>query len=307
MNKAQKEVESIRKKLKHVTFHREVKDWLNTGSLLLNGALGSKEKGVPYGKMVELFGPESQGKTLIATLLAGLAQGDGADVGWVDLENSFDNRWANRQGLDAERVALFQVQVGKFGKEREERLQTAQELLEEVEYWMALKQKQNPKAKICVVVDSVAALLVEEEAEAGLTHQNMRTNAALSQFLSKMLRRWVALALNRNALIIFINQVRTNPGQMFGNPETTPGGKALKLYASIRCRVRRVKNGRLLKNGKIIGLKSIIQNVKNKAGEGSIEGADCGFKCFFRHDKDSAQWKFLPVAALKKEGGEVNG
>jgi len=312
------EIDAIRKKLKHLTFEAVVKAWLDTGNKRLNAVLGSEELGLAYGKMVELFGPESQGKTMIALLIAALGQADGAKVAWVDLENSFDDDWVKAQGLDPEQVYLFQPQMGYFGgssdsddeddaeakekkaakrKKRRPRLQTAEELFEEVEEWMAAQHHKNPEGKLLLVTDSVAAALVEAEALGGLADQNMFTNTALSRFLSKMLRRWVALAQTYNALMIFINQVRTSPNQKFGNPENTPGGKALKFYCSVRVRVRRGKHqGRLLQGRKVIGLSGILTNVKNKAGGKSLEGERVGFET--RFGKQS--WKFPSIQELKK-------
>lgn len=305
------EIEAIRRKLKHLTFEAVVKAWLTTGNKRLNAVLGSEEFGLAYGKMVELFGPESQGKTMIALLLAALAQADGAKVAWVDLENSFDEDWVRAQGLDPELVYLFRPQLGYFEgnkdldddekeekrKKKRPRLQTAEELFEEVEEWMATMHQKDPEGKLFVVTDSVAAALVDAEAQGGLADQNMFTNTALSRFLSKMLRRWVALAQTYNAMMIFINQVRTSPNQKFGNPENTPGGKALKFYCAVRVRVRRGKHkGRLLQGRKVIGLSGVLTNVKNKAGGKSLEGEMVGFETRFGQQK----WSFPSIQELKR-------
>lgn len=307
------EINAIRKKLRHLTFESVVKAWLDTGNRRLNAVMGSEELGLAFGKMVELFGPESQGKTMIALLLAALAQANGAKVAWVDLENSFDDDWVKAQGLDPELVYLFQPQLGYFGggsdddddedakkkkRKKRPRLQTAEELFEEVEEWMAATHQAAPDGRLLVVVDSIAAALVDVEAQGGITDQNMFTNTALSRFLSKLLRRWVALASSYNAMMIFINQVRTSPNQRFGNPENTPGGRALKFYCSVRVRVRRGKHqGRLLQGRKVIGLSGILTNVKNKAGGKSLEGATAGFET--RFGKQS--WRFPSIQELKQK------
>ena len=124
----------------------------------------------------------------------------------------------------------------------------------------------------------------------------MRTQMALPQFLGKLLRRWTGLFESYNVLGVFINQVRIAPGVAFGNPEYTPGGKALKFYCHIRSIVRRTKGGRLMKSGKIVGLKGIITNLKNKAG--GVEGSRCGYKIYF-DGKRSTKW--VDAAMLKAE------
>ena len=294
------ELASIRKKLGYLTLEMVPKGWLDTGSRRLNSVLGSEEQGLAYGKMIELFGPESNGKTLLALLLAGLAQADGAKVAWVDFENSLDQKWAEGQGLDWSTLYHFKPKLIQDKKNDKPRLQTAEELCSEVEEWMAMMNKKG-EDKLFIAVDSVTAMLVEEEQEAGLLEQNMRTKVALASFLSRLLRRWVALAQVYSTMMVFINQIRLSPGA-WGNPENTPGGKALKFYCSVRASVRRIKNGKILQSGKMVGLKGIIRNMKNKAGEGSLEGHDCGFKAMFR----KYDWKFLNAQKLKKdtEGGD---
>jgi len=295
------ELAAIRQKLGYLTLELQPREWLDTGSRMLNAVLGSEEKGIAYGKMVELFGPESNGKTLLALLLASLAQGDGAQVAWVDLENSLDQRWAECQGVEWSNLYHFYPKLIQKSKKEKPHLQTAEELCEEVELWMERKHAEG-RVKLLVVVDSVTAMLVEEEAEAGNTNQNMRTKVALAAFLSQLLRRWVALSLVYSSAIVFINQLRMSPGK-WGNPESTTGGRALKFYCSIRASVRRVKGGKVLRKGRMVGLKGIIRNFKNKAGEGSREGYEAGFKALFEKN----DWRFLNAAKLRKdadEGGE---
>lgn len=292
------EMQAIQHKLGFLTMELQPREWLDTGSRLLNSVLGSEEKGLAYGKMIELFGPESNGKTMLALLLASLAQGDGAEVAWVDLENSLDRLWAEKQGIAWERLYHFYPKLVQSSKKEKPRLQTGEELCDEVELWMERRHSAGCK-KLLVVVDSVTAMLVEEEATAGNTDQNMRTKVALASFLSRLLRRWVALSQVYSAAIVFINQLRTSPGA-WGNPETTPGGKAMKFYCSIRASVRRVKGGKLLQKGRMIGLKGIMRNVKNKAGEGSLEGAEAGFKAMFMKQ----DWRFLSAKKLRAEEKE---
>src|ERR1051325_10255047 len=126
------DVDKLRRGLKHVNIEPQFERlWLDTGDRYLNGVLGSPEKGVPYGEIVELYGWEQHGKTLLAQELAAIAQDDGAGIVWVDLEHCFDPSWALRWGLDPERVALLQPYIGKFGDET--RLATGEEIFAELE------------------------------------------------------------------------------------------------------------------------------------------------------------------------------
>lgn len=315
------EMQAIQRKMGYLTLELQPREWLDTGSRLLNSVLGSEEKGIAYGKMVELFGPESNGKTLLALLLAGLAQADGAQVAWLDFENSLDKPWAEVQGLDTSHLYHFYPKLvqnvkgdadeedgqrkGKSKKEKKERrnagkvrLQSAEEVCKEAELWMELMRAKG-QHKLFLGVDSVTAMLVEEEAEAGLIDQNMRTRNALPAYMSQMLRRWVAISQTHSCMMVFINQIRMNPAAHYGNPEVTPGGKALKFYCSVRASVRRVKGGKVLQRGRMVGLKGVLKNFKNKAGEGSLEGCECGFKAMFTRN----DWRFLSAKKLRSEDG----
>ena len=293
------EIQAIRSKLKRLTFEATVKEWLDTGSPRLNTVLGSAVSGIPFGKIIEMFGEESSGKTMLSLFLAGKAQSVDADVAWIDLENSWDSEWVQNQGVDPEKVYLFQLAMiripnKKTGKTKM-RLQTAEECLEEAEEWM--RRRYRLGRKMLMVVDSVAAILPDTEAKGGITEQTMQTNFALSRLMGHLLRRWVALAASYGCTIIFINQIRIKPGVVYGDPETTPGGRALKFYSSIRVKVRRAGKGRgrILQNGIVVGLKGIVTNIKNKAGGGSVEGASTGFIMKF----NSKTWKFLSAKEAK--------
>ena len=289
------EVAAIRRKLGHLTLDRQSTEWLNTRNTRLNAVLGAAEFGVPYGKMIEIYGPNSHGKTMLALLLAALAQEDGAKVAWIDLERSFDRAWVEAQGVHYDDVYLFEI--GVLAKEA--RLQTAQELCEEVELWMEQQQRQRPKGKLLIVVDSIAAMMTEEELEAGTVGQNMRTQMSLPSFLSKLLRKWVALAANYNAMMLFINQIRTSPGK-WGNPSYAPGGNAAKHYCSVRVHVQRVSGGRLMQSKQVVGLRGVIKNIKNKAGGGSVEGGECGYLTYF----GKKSWEFPSVQAVREPTNE---
>lgn len=288
-------LKAIRTKLKHYSTEWTPEHFLDTGFPELNAVLGHRDKGIPYGKMVEIAGLQSHGKTALVLDLATLAQVDGAQVVWLDLENSWEDEWAAKRGLDPTKIFVLNPYVGKFRKKKKKgddsinedsgstklelRLSTAQELCEEVEAVLMDLHEKDPDTKIFLGVDSVTAFLTEEEAAAGLTDQNMRTAMSLPIFLGKLLRRWVGLAQSYNVLMFFINQIRLAP-IAFGNPERTTGGSALKFYCHVRASMRRAKKGgKMLRQGHQIGIKGTLTNTKNKAG--GVEGDKCGYKIYF--------------------------
>jgi RecA/RadA recombinase len=272
---------SIKKLLKHSTFEPKVRYWLDTGSELMNAALGSPKRGLPYGKIYEFRGPEHGGKTTIATVLAGLAQADGAAVGYIDLEDSRDPVWAKRLGLNWDKVypiypklTLPRKKKEKKGKKEEDepkqkrvQLQSAEQLFQEAETAMEYFREKGYEKQVWVL-DSVANIQTEMAVESGLDY-NMRVNLDRAAFLSRTLPKWCGLAANYNAMILLLNQLRTTPGVVFGNPEYSPGGRALRHNVSIRANVKRAKGGTLKHNGRVVGIASVVQNFKNKAGEGS--------------------------------------
>ena len=283
------DVAAVRKKLRHYTIDAVPQRWLDTGSENLNAVLGSASKGVPYGKILEVFGPSSHGKTMLTLFLTAIAQKQGAHIIWIDFENAFDPLWVAQQGLDPELVYVLRPQMGRFRKKTGEvRIQSAEELFREAEELVKILRGRDADRPIVMAVDSVAAIPTGETLEAGFDGQNMRTKLSLAQFLSNFLVAWTPFSFSNDVLSIFINQVRTNPGQFFGNPERTPGGNALPFYASNRVRVKRVKGGRVLRLGQVIGLRGEIHNVKNKGGGGGVEGRKCGYATKF----GSREWLF---------------
>ena len=331
-------IELIEKELGYLTFSRPPKFWLKTGSKRLNRVLGSEELGIPYGKEITLAGMQSSGKTLLCLRLAGLAQKDGAEIGWIDVENSFDPDWALKQGLDAgepvyddegklkgyTNISLFNTKFGSFKKKEKkvpvfgkkppkerdpekeeeklrlsERQQSAEELLTLVEKWMLLQRKLDPDGKIFLGLDSTTALQPEEEIEAGYTDQNMRTRMSLAPLLNTLSKRMIPIALNTNALVVFICQLRTKPNAtMFENPEYVPGGNGILFYPSCVTWMKRVRN--VYDGGKNIGLESVIDNRKNKMGYGSVEREKVGVSMKFQ----SSDWQFVESDELfkKKKG-----
>lgn len=292
------ELELIQKALGHPS-KADVDYWLDTGSPLLNAVIGSPSRGIPYGKIIEISGFESHGKTALAYWLAGLAQRDGASVALWDLEAAWDPDWAKKRGLDPSKVIVFKPVLGLFGTEKKKRLITAEEQAEQIEMWWAMKEKESPNGRMILIVDSLAALDTSEALEKSVTEQNMRTKGSVAAFLSWFLKRWAKLALNYNVIMLLINQVRVAPGVRYGNPEYTPGGNAIRFYSSVRVKMRR-KGGKILKNGKDIGFKGIISNWKNKAGEGSIEHLKCGFKLLY-----DGRSKFVPEKEIQPDKAET--
>lgn len=301
---AQETVDYIKGALGYKSYAKPMEHWLDTGSPYLNKVLGSKKLGLCYGKVILIAGVESSGKSALAAKLVGLGQKDGADIAWVDGENSYDPRHVKHQGVDPNNVALFVPEYGEFGYTHKkikrvvkEDVEAAEDLFDRVSIWMKLRRKQNPDGKLIVVIDSTNSFAPTEVIAAGLTEQNMRTKSAASVFWGTLLQSWTPLALHTNAIVIFIAQLRTDPSKMFGEKEYVSGGKALKYYPSVIVWMRRISNGEIIRHGRQVGVKGIVSNRKNKAGGGSIERKKCGYKCpFFKDD-----WKFMDADELKKE------
>ena len=193
-----------------------IKDALSTGSLSLYLALGGF--GIPRGRIVEFFGPESSGKTTLALHVAASAQREGGVAAVVDAEHALDPTWARKCGVKLEELLVSQPDHGE-------------QALDIVEMLV------RSNAVDCIVVDSVAALVpkAELEGEMGQSHVGLQ-----ARLMSQSLRKLTGLVAKSKCVVIFINQLREKIGVMFGNPETTPGGRALKFYSSIRLDIRRV-------------------------------------------------------------------
>ena len=210
----------------------------STGSLGLDIALGIG--GLPKGRVVEIFGPESSGKTTLALTTAAQAQKAGGTVAFVDAEHALDINYAAKLGIKVPDMLISQPDTG------EQALEITETLV-------------RSGAIDVLIVDSVAALTPKAEIEGDMGDSHMGLQARL---MSQALRKLTA-AINRSGtLVIFINQIRMKIGVMFGNPETTTGGNALKFYSSVRLDVRRVAT--LKKGDQVIGNKTVVKVVKNK-------------------------------------------
>lgn len=286
-------IAKIRKSLRHLETDWQPTSFLSTGSEMMDACLGTPGKGIPFGKMVELFGPESSGKSATALDLIAAAQVQGASTIWLDAENSWENRWARIRGVKCKPLFLIQPYLGRFGKDSELRMAAAEELCSEAEKIMRLLAAKRQGSTL-MVVDSVTALLSRGESDAGIENQNMRTKLSLPQFLGQLLRRWVGVCQATNTTIVFINQLRINPNAMFGNPEYQPGGKALKFYCHVRASVRRGNKGGLLTTaaGKKLGIRGVITCVKTKVG--GEEGTKVGYKIY-----DDGRTVYVPAKDVK--------
>ena len=215
-----------------------VVDAIPTGSLSLDLALGIG--GVPRGRIIEIYGPESSGKTTLALHIVAEAQKRGGEVAYIDAEHAMDPYYARARGVDIDSMLISQPDTGKQGLEICEALVRS-------------------GALDVVVVDSVAALVPRAEIEGEMGDSFVGVQARL---MSQALRKLAGCISKTNCIVIFINQLREKIGVMYGNPETTTGGRALKFYASVRIDVRRVET--MKANGEMIGNRTRAKVVKNK-------------------------------------------
>jgi RecA/RadA recombinase len=289
----------VKSLLKMSTFEPEYKYWLDTGSEHLNATLGSRIQGLPYGKIYELAGQKHGGKTAIASILAGMAQKEGAGVGWIDLENSYDPEWVTKLGLNATNVVPI---VPKFIFEDKKSevpiLESTELLFAEAEETMRLFMDAGCKKQIWIL-DSIANIQTRMAIAAGATDRNMRVKLDRAAFLSESLPRWAGYAVNYNAMVLMINQERKKPNVMFGDPTYTPGGEAVSFNAAVQARISRISKGMMLHNGKSIGIVGKIVNKKNKAGGGSVQNETCAFK--IQWNCNPAKIRFMTVEQAEKE------
>jgi recombination protein RecA len=209
-----------------------------SGSISLDSALGVG--GFPRGRVVEVFGPESSGKTTLALQVIAQAQKVGGTAAFIDAEHALDQAYARKLGVDVENLIVSQPDCGE----------------QALEITNALVASGGIDV---VVIDSVAALVPKAELEGEMGDSHMGLHARL---MSQALRKLTGVVARTNTLLVFINQVREKIGVMFGNPETTTGGRALKFYSSVRVEVRRMA---AIKDGeKVVGNRTKIKVVKNK-------------------------------------------
>jgi recombination protein RecA len=211
---------------------------ISTGSLGLDIALGVG--GLPRGRVVEIYGPESSGKTTLTLQVIAEAQKVGGTAAFIDAEHALDPVYAEKLGVNVEDLLVSQPDTG------EQALEIADMLV-------------RSAAVDVIVIDSVAALTPKAEIEGDMGDSHMGLQARL---MSQALRKLTANIKRTNTLVIFINQIRMKIGVMFGNPETTTGGNALKFYSSVRLDIRRI--GNIKKGDEVIGSETRVKVVKNK-------------------------------------------
>jgi len=209
-----------------------------TGSLSLDIALGLG--GIPKGRIIEIYGPESSGKTTVTLHMIAEVQKRGGIAGFIDAEHALDPVYAKNIGVDIDNLYISQPDSG------EQALEIAETMV-------------RSGAIDIVVIDSVAALVPKAEIDGDMGDSHVGLHARL---MSQALRKLTAVISKSNCAVVFINQLREKVGVMFGNPETTTGGRALKFYASVRMDVRRIES--LKQSGEVIGNRTRIRIVKNK-------------------------------------------
>ena len=219
----------------HVSISENV---ISTGCLSLDVALGVG--GIPRGRIIEVFGPESSGKTTLALHVVAEAQKTGGYAAFIDAEHAMDPEYAKNLGINLDELLVSQPDSG------EQSLEIAETLV-------------RSGALDIIVIDSVAALVPRAELEGEMGDSHMGLQARL---MSQALRKLTGTVSRSNTTVLFVNQIREKIGVMFGNPETTPGGRALKFYSSVRIDIRRITS---LKEGSdIVGNRTRVKIVKNK-------------------------------------------
>ncbi len=210
-----------------------------TGNLLIDRALGAG--GFPRGRIIEIYGPESSGKTTLTLTVIAQAQKAGGLAGFVDVEHALDPEYARRLGVNLEELLVSQPNSG------EEALRIVETLV-------------RSNALDVIVLDSVAALVTKQEMDGEIGDATVGAQARL---MSAALRKLTAMISKAQTVVIFTNQIREKIGVMFGSPETTPGGRALKFYSSVRCDIRRIGSIKG-SDGSVLGNRTKIKVVKNK-------------------------------------------
>ncbi len=213
-------------------------DAVPTGSIGLNWALGIG--GLPRGRIIEIFGPESSGKTTLSLHVIAEAQKTGGICAFIDAEHAMDPEYSKRLGVKTDELLISQPDTG------EQALEITESLV------------RSGKIDV-IVIDSVAALTPKDEIEGDMGAHHMGKQARL---MSQALRKLTAIVAKSKTVVIFINQIRMQIGVMFGNPETTPGGKALKFYTSVRLDIRRI--AQIKKGEEVMGGRVRVKVVKNK-------------------------------------------
>lgn len=334
------QIEYLKKRLGYATFAKPPEAWLKTGSKSLNSVLGSRDKGIPYGKIITLAGKFSSGKTLLMLRLLGKAQQDGAMVGLVDLENSFDAEHAKKQGLDPgapvlgengeivgyEKLAVFRPEMGVFAKTGR---QKAKERSKKAPKKVTVEGEEFSVQMLDTVRQQTAEELFELVKKWMMMQRQMNPNCKLALGIDSTTsiqpeEELTAGLVDQNmrtrlSLANFLNQLTKDLVALSLNTNCLT-----VLVSQLRTNPTKVfqnpdyvpgGNGvlfypssicwmRRIKNvrskGKVVGLESVIVNKKNKMGAGSVEGCECGIRAFY----ESTNWLFLPVEEILKKQKE---
>jgi len=259
-------IEAIYKEIGECDFNQDVRDYLSTGLLPLNKAIsGRYDGGIPVGRITEIFGGPSSGKTLLATMACVETQKrDGLAV-FLDYEHAFSLSRGIKLGLSDDKYKWIYKQPS-----------TAEEGFRIVEFIANTVRKDYPDKYVTIIKDSIASMVTKEELETGYGDGNMRTRLSLPAVMSESLKKIAGIVSKTNITLIFLNQTRDNPGIMFGDKTTTPGGNATKFFASLRIKLS--KTGKIEDGGEVIGENVKAQTVKNKIFEPFKE---CGYVTHF--------------------------
>jgi recombination protein RecA len=279
-------IDKIYKEIGESDFNQDVRDWLSTGLLPLNKALsGDYHKGIPVGRITEIIGGPSTGKTLLATMaLIETQRRDGIGV-LLDYEHAFSLSRAKKLGLSDDRNKWIYKQPP-----------TAEEGFRIVEFIANAVRNENPDKFVTIVKDSVASMITQEEAKVGYGEGNMRTRLSLPVVMSESLKKIAGIVSKTNITLIYLNQTRVNPGVVYGDSETTPGGNALKFYASVRLRLS--KGGKIKGDDEktVIGENVKAGTIKNKVYE---PFRDCEY---ITHFTDGINLELSHINFLDKQG-----
>jgi len=248
-------IDKIYKEIGENDLNQDVKDWLGSGFLPLNECISGKyDGGFPVGRITEIFGAESCGKTLLATMALIETQKKGGIAVFLDYEHAFSLSRAKQLGLNDSKDQWIYKQP-----------ETAEDGFKMIEAIANAVRDADSSKYITVIVDSIASMMTKEELDADYDESTMKTKLSLASVLSASLKKLASLVNKTNITLILLNQIRDNPGVMFGEKEKTSGGRALKFYCSTRIKLSKI--GKIKDGDKIIGEKVVAQIVKNKVFE----------------------------------------